>query len=109
MAHAHMEIIDGCLKITKPGTHKFIDKVLEITMSGKQAMKKRKNVLYVTNVGIFKLTDEGMTIIEVMPGVDIEKDIVNDCPMRVVLPKEGTVPVTPSDIVTGKNFKLSWQ
>ena len=78
-------------------------------MSGKQAMKKRKNVLYVTNVGIFKLTDEGMTIIEVMPGVDIEKDIVNDCPMRVVLPKEGNVPVTPSDIVTGKNFKLSWQ
>lgn len=109
MAHAKMEIQDGKLHIIKPGTHKFIEKVREITMSGEQALKKGKTVLYVTNVGVFKLTKKGMMLIEVMPGVDIEKDILQGCPMRIVLPESGQVAVTPDTIITGDGFHLQWQ
>jgi len=108
MAHAQMEIQDGRLCIVKPGPHKFIQKVSEITMSGEQAMKNGKTVLYVTNVGVFQLTKTGMMLIEVMPGVDIEKDILQDCPMHVILPDAGQVPVTPDPIVTGELFRLGW-
>jgi len=104
-----MEIQEGRLCIVKPGPHKFIKKVSEITMSGEQAMKKGKTVLYVTNVGVFQLTKTGMMLIEVMPGVDIEKDILHDCPMHVILPDTGQVPVTPDPIVTGKLFRLGWR
>lgn len=109
MAHARMDIIDGRLAIVKPGPHKFIDSVSEITMSGSQALKKGKTVLYVTNVGVFRLTERGMMLIEVMPGIDIQKEIMEDCPMRVVLPETGNVAVTDPSIVTGDGFKLQWE
>jgi propionate CoA-transferase len=109
MANAQMEIRDKRLCIVKPGTHKFIKKVGEITMSGEQALKKGKTVLYVTNTGVFRLTPKGMMLIEVMPGVDIEKDIMQACPMQVILPESGQVPVTPDAVVTGEGFHLRWQ
>ena len=109
MANAKMEIRDKRLCILKPGTPKFIKKVSEITMSGEQALKKGKTVLYVTNVGVFRLTPKGMMLIEVMPGVDIEKDIMQACPMQVILPDSGRVPVTPDAVVTGEGFHLRWQ
>nr|NJM01413.1 hypothetical protein [Desulfobacula sp.] len=108
MANAQMEIREKRLCIVKPGPHKFINQVGEITMSGEQALKKGKTVLYVTNVGVFRLTEQGMMLIEVMPGVDIEKDILQACPMQVILPGSGRVPVTPDAIVTGEGFHLSW-
>ena len=108
MAHGRMDMVDGRLVITAPGTHKFVERVSEITMSGEQALKKGKNVFYVTSVGVFQLTPQGMMLIEVMPGVDIQKDILEACPMRVVLPADGRVPVTPPDIVTGRGYRLQW-
>lgn len=108
MANAQMEIRDKKLCIVKPGPHKFIKQVGEITMSGDQALKKGKTVLYVTNVGVFRLTEKGMMLMEVMPGVDIEKDILQACPMQVILPDSGRVPVTADAIVTGEGFHLSW-
>ena len=108
MAHGRMEIVDGRLTIMAPGTHKFVDQVSEITMSGDQALKNGKTVLYVTSVGVFQLTPEGMVLIEVMPGIDIQKDILEACPMRVILPAGGKVPVTPPEIVTGKGYCLRW-
>ena len=108
MTGARMLIKNGKLIIEKPGKHKFIDKVNEITMSGKQALKKNKTVLYVTNVGVFKLTQRGMELIEVMPGIDIKKDITDSCPMKIYLPESGNIPVVEESIVTGKGFKLKW-
>jgi propionate CoA-transferase len=108
MAGAVMSIKNGKLAIDKPGKHKFIDRVSEITMSGEQALKKNKKVLYVTNVGVFKLTNRGMELIEVMPGIDIRKDITDSCPMKVVLPESGNVPLIDRSIVTGEGFKLKW-
>lgn len=109
MAHSEMVIEDGKLKITKPGTPKFIEKVREITFSGQTALALGKKVYYVTNVGIFHLTEEGMTLIEVMPGIDIQRDIVDACPMKIIVPKDADIPVVEKSIVTGKGFRLGWQ
>jgi propionate CoA-transferase len=109
MAHGEMSIEDGKLKITKEGTPKFVTRVDEITFNGQEALKAGKNVYYCTNVGIFHLTERGMELIEVMPGVDIDRDITNACPMGFVLPESGDVPRVPTDIVTGEHFKLAWQ
>lgn len=108
MAGAVMSIKNGKLEINKPGKHKFIDRVSEITMSGEQALKKNKTVLYVTNVGVFKLTGRGMELIEVMPGIDIGRDIIDSCPMKVVHPENGNVPIVEKSIVTGEGYKLKW-
>ena len=108
MAHGEMTIEDGKLKITKTGKPKFVAQVDEITFNGSEALKAGKQVYYCTNVGIFHLTERGMELVEVMPGVDIEADIAAACPMEFLLPESGEVARVPHDIVTGEGFKLSW-
>lgn len=108
MAHQKLEIRAGEVRIVTPGAHKFIRAVDEITFSGKQALAAGKTVHYVTNVGVFRLTERGMMLVEVMPGIDVQRDILDACPMRVVLPEDGHVPVVDASIVTGKGFCLGF-
>jgi propionate CoA-transferase len=108
MAHAKIDLVDGQVRIVKPGAIKFKDKVSEITFSGQQALAKGKKVYYITNVGVFQLTKRGMTLIQVMPGIDIQRDILAVSPMKIVLPEGDRVPVVTRDIVTGEGFRLRW-
>ena len=99
--------IDGDkLRLVQRGKPKFIQKVDDITFNGKRALATGKNIYYVTNVGVFKLTARGMELIRITPGIDLQKDILDAAPMRIILPQFGPPqPVAPS-IITGKNFKL---
>ncbi|MDP8223963.1 MAG: hypothetical protein P9L99_11435 [Candidatus Lernaella stagnicola] len=108
MAHAKIEVVDGQIKIEKPGLCKFKEDVSEITFSGTEALKQGKNVYYATHVGLFRLTEKGMLLEQVMPGIDVQRDIIECCDMAVVLPESGKVPVVPADIVTGEGFELKW-
>jgi propionate CoA-transferase len=65
------------LSIDKEGkVKKFIHQVEHVTFSGKYAIMKNQPVLYITERCVFSLTKEGMELIEVAPGIDIEKDIL---------------------------------
>ncbi|MGZ3560139.1 MAG: acyl CoA:acetate/3-ketoacid CoA transferase, partial [Thermodesulfobacteriota bacterium] len=65
------------LWIDKEGkAKKFIHQVEHVTFSGKYAIIKNQPVLYITERCVFSLTKEGMELIEVAPGIDIEKDIL---------------------------------
>ena len=108
MARADIRIEGGRIKIVKPGEPKFVDRVSEITFSGKQALKAGKKVFYVTTVGVFQLTERGVELIRVMPGIDIQKDILAVSPMRIVLPASGNVPVADASVVTGAGFRLGF-
>ncbi|HVN70990.1 MAG TPA: acyl CoA:acetate/3-ketoacid CoA transferase, partial [Desulfomonilia bacterium] len=55
---------------------KFLDKVEQVTFSGRYAVMKGQPVYYITERCVFSLTKEGMELIEVAPGIDIEKDIL---------------------------------
>lgn len=109
MAHAEMAIEDGKLKMVKRGTHKFVERVDEITFNGREALKAGKQAYYCTNVGTFRLTERGMELVEVMPGIDIDTDLIAACPMDFLLPESGEVPVVGRDVVTGEGFKLAWE
>lgn len=107
MAKADMAIKDKKLVINKPGIAKFVDKVDEVTFSGKQALKQGKNVFYVTNVGVFKLTVRGVELIQVMPGVDIQKDIIDGCLTKIILPENREVPLVSDNVITGNGLSLT--
>jgi propionate CoA-transferase len=108
MANARFRIDDGKLVIEEPGPHKFKEEVDQITFSGRRALEKGKKVYYVTNVGAFRLTERGMELSHIMPGLDVEKDIIGPCPMKIVLPESGGPRVVDRSVVTGEGFQLKW-
>ena len=68
---------DGQLRILAEGrSGKFVQEVEHRTFSGQEALRRRQPVLYVTERCVFELTSEGVELIEVAPGIDIERDIL---------------------------------
>jgi len=106
---SEIEVQGDHVKIVKQGKSKFVEKVFEITFNGQEALKHGKNVYYVCHIGGFRLTSRGMELMYVMPGIDPQKDIIDACPMRIVLPESGSPIVVGADVVTGKGFSFELQ
>ena len=68
---------DGRLEILSEGKiRKFIKQVEHITFSGSYAQRTGQKVLYVTERAVFRLTEKGLELLEIAPGIDIQKDIL---------------------------------
>lgn len=68
---------DGKLTILKEGkVKKFLKSVQQITFSGDQARQNGKQVFYFTERAVFQLVEDGIELIEIAPGVDLEADVL---------------------------------
>jgi propionate CoA-transferase len=108
MKGARWSLKNGELRLIRAGQPKFVERVRSVTFSAKTAIAAGKKVFYVTNVGIFRLTENGLALVEVMPGVNIEEDILKPAGGRINLPGNGPVPCVSPAVVTGRGFKLQW-
>ena len=76
-------IEDGRVRIVKEGKFpKFVTAIGQTTFSADYARQRRQEVLYVTERCVFRLRDGGLTLTEVAPGIDVERDIVALMPFR---------------------------
>ena len=82
-----LAIADSQLRIIKEGTcHKFVGGEVEhVTFSGEYAAKRGQKVLYVTERCVFRLVAEGMELIEIAPGVDLQRDILDSMDFRPII------------------------
>ncbi len=77
---------DGRLRIVQEGTvRKFVDAVEQICFSADPAYRKASRVLYVTERAVFELGPEGLELIEVAPGIDVETQVVGVMGFRPVI------------------------
>ena len=66
------------VRIVTEGKHrKFVQDVEQITFSGAQSAKIGQKVVYVTERAVFELRDGVMTLIEIAPGIDLQKDVLD--------------------------------
>jgi propionate CoA-transferase len=72
-----VSITDGRIRIDQEGKElKFVNLVEQKTFSGKYAAMGRKPVFYVTERCVFSLCEKGVELIEIAPGIDLEKNIL---------------------------------
>ncbi len=76
----------GGLQINQEGkAAKFVEKVEQVTFSGDFAREKGQQVLYVTERCVFELTAEGMMLTEIAPGIDLQKDILDQMDFQPIV------------------------
>jgi propionate CoA-transferase len=74
---SEIKVEAGALKIVEDGkVAKFVKQVYRIFFSGKEGLKHEKEILYITERAVFRLTKEGVLLEEIAPGVDLEKDVL---------------------------------
>ncbi|MCL2152438.1 MAG: propionate CoA-transferase [Oscillospiraceae bacterium] len=67
---------NGEVKITREGAvPKFKREISAISFSGVNAIKRGQRVLYITERCVFELTEKGLTLKEVYPGIDEARQI----------------------------------
>ena len=70
-------VLDGRLVIADGDvTPKFLADVEQRTFSGEYAAAVGQPVLYVTERCVFQLTPDGLELIEIAPGADLDKDVL---------------------------------
>lgn len=88
MNKAVLKVGDGKLEIIQEGNRrKFVNHVKQITFSGKYA-GENQTVLYITERAVFQLIDKKVTLIEIAPGMDLEKDILANMDFRPEISKD---------------------
>jgi len=85
-AGAALEVRDGAVSILKEGkVKKLVPSVEQISFSGPRAIAQNQDVLYVTERCVLRLEPEGVMVVELAPGVDLERDVLAQAqfPLRV--------------------------
>ncbi len=72
---------DGALRILQEGRYpKFVREVAQTTFSAEEALRRRQPVLFVTERAVFELTEAGLRLVEVAPGIDVQRDVLDKLP-----------------------------
>ena len=82
-------IENGQLQIKKDAAGiKFVKKVQQVTFSSEYARKTHQDVCYITERAVFKLVEKGICLTEIAPGVDLQKDILDQMAFRPLISKK---------------------
>jgi propionate CoA-transferase len=88
-ARADVSVADGALEVHDPGSFdKFVDEVQQITFSGELARETGQTVRYITERCVFSLTEDGLELSEIAPGVDVERDILAHMAFEPLVPDD---------------------
>eukprot|EP01129_Flabellula_baltica_P011578 TRINITY_DN5101_c0_g1_i1.p1 TRINITY_DN5101_c0_g1~~TRINITY_DN5101_c0_g1_i1.p1 ORF type:complete len:745 (+),score=196.42 TRINITY_DN5101_c0_g1_i1:294-2528(+) len=102
---------DGKLSIDKEGGIKtFSTELNEITFSAEQALAKGQRVLYVTERAVFELNHRGLKLIEIAPGIDIDRDILPNMEFEPYIKDRNTIKTMDERIFSPNlmNLKEDW-
>jgi propionate CoA-transferase len=74
---SEIEFSGGKLRIVRDGSaQKLVPNVEQITYSGKYGRERGQRTLYVTERAVFQLGEAGVEVIEIAPGIDLERDVL---------------------------------
>lgn len=81
-----LAVTDGALQIRSEGkVRKLVDRVEQVTFSGPRAARLAQPVIYVTERCVLRLGPQGLELIEIAPGVDLQRDILDQMAFAPVI------------------------
>lgn len=81
-----LDFADGGARVIEEGRHsKFVAEVEHITFNGTLARERGQEVWYLTERATFRLSENGVELVEVADGIDIDRDIQNYCGFPLVI------------------------
>ena len=108
MQGARISVHGERLRIDEPGVPKLVERVNEVTFNGQVGLASGKRIFYVTDLALLELTEAGLTLRSVMPGIDIDRDLLANAEARIHVPGDPAPETVPASVVTGKGFDLNW-
>lgn len=80
---------NGTISIDQEGKfEKMVPECSDITFNGEQALKQGQEVVFITERAVFHLTQKGVMLTEIAPGMDLEKDILNQMGFTPLIAKD---------------------
>jgi propionate CoA-transferase len=74
---------DGELTIPTEGKHrKFVEAVEQVSYSGPYGRSRGQTTLFVTERAVFRTGEDGLELIEIAPGIDLERDVLGQMAFR---------------------------
>lgn len=90
-AGAKVEVDEGGVLVAAPGKFtKMVEKVEHVTFSGRRSRELGQEVLYITERCVMRLGETGLVATEIMPGIDVERDIRAASEGRVTVAENAT-------------------
>lgn len=86
-AAAKLGVEAGALVIHKEGkVRKLVSEVEHVSFSGRRAIEQGQHITYVTERCVMVLAPDGVTVTEIAPGVDLERDVLAQSEFPLCVP-----------------------
>ncbi|MBT2810151.1 CoA-transferase [Staphylococcus coagulans] len=88
VARGQLSVSNQALHVEQQGqTQKFVSNVSNIDFNADYAKSLQQEIYYVTERAVFQLTQDGLMLIEIAPGLDIERDVIAQMGFRPLVSK----------------------
>jgi propionate CoA-transferase len=80
---------EGKLALAQDGNvKKFVNALDQVSFSGPYSRERGQTIVYVTERAVFELTDDGVMLVEIAPGVDLQQDVLDQMEFSPIVSPE---------------------
>ena len=103
---AKIALENGTVRIEKEGkVRKLVERVEQISFSGRRAIAQGQDITYVTERCVLKLTPRGLMVTEIAPGIDLRRDVLEQAEFPLLVADD--LKLTPAAVLRPEPMGLT--